>query len=68
VIGLVLLGGVAEAQAPPSLSKLYEDATRARQAAQAVMLATDAGKAYLATVAVENGLKARIDAEAKASQ
>ena len=63
VIGLVFLGSVAEAQAPPTLAKLLEDAQKARQAAQAVMLATDAGKSYLAAVAVENGLKARADAE-----
>lgn len=63
IVALVLIGTVAEAQAPPTLAKLYEDAQKARQAAQAVMLATDAGKAYLAAAAVENGLKARVDAE-----
>jgi hypothetical protein len=68
VIGLVLLGGVAEAQAPPSLPQLLEHATKQRQAAQAEMLATDAGKRFLAWQTQEQALTALVKAQPKADE
>jgi hypothetical protein len=68
VIGLVLVGGVAEAQAPPSLSQLLEHATKQRQAAQAEMLATAEGKRFLAWQTQEQSLQLRMAADAKAEK
>lgn len=65
-LGLIVLIGAVPMQAQaPALTQLLEDAKKAREAAQVVMLATDAGKAYLAAVALERGLAARVQAETK---
>jgi hypothetical protein len=64
IVVLVLLGSAVQAQAP-ALSAILQQAKAAREASQAVMLATPEGKAYLAAAAVERGLEQRIAAEAK---
>lgn len=63
VLLLVLLGGVAQAQAPAPLSALYAEARKARQAAEALLVKTDEWKAYRAALNVEQALEARVKAE-----
>lgn len=68
IVTMLMLGTMAEAQAPATLFQLYEQATKQRQTAQNEMLKTPEGQRFLAWQAQEQGLKAQIDAQVKPAE